>query len=326
MPLILLLICAIWLFPVDALASDASYWAQTVHFIRVQQQQFHRELAGAIRALQDGGIQAVWGMVTISFLYGIFHAAGPGHGKAIISTYLLSQESQLKRGIFLSFASAFVQGLSAVALVQGLVGLVGLSRSDAKDTVPLLEMLSFGLIAIIGLVLIKRAGLALYRKNKPAIAHNHGHDHDLHHHDHSHDHDHAHDDHTCSTCGHSHAPSAEMLDKNTSLRDTIAIIFSVGIRPCSGSVLVLIFAEIIGLSWAGIASVFAISFGTALTVSALAILAVYFRKSALYLAERQGGAMIQNLSLLAALCGGVIITGLGVSLLIEASASPHPLF
>ncbi len=325
MPLILLLICAIWLFPVDALASEASYWTQTVHYIRVQQQQFHRELAGAIRALQDGGIQAVWGMVTISFLYGVFHAAGPGHGKAIISTYLLSQESQLKRGIFLSFASAFVQGLSAVVLVQGLVGLVGLSRSDAKDTVPLLEMVSFGLIAVIGLVLIKRAGLALYRKNKTAPSHDHDHHHD-HSHNHDHSHDHAHDDHTCSTCGHSHAPSADMLAKNTSLRDTIAIIFSVGIRPCSGSVLVLIFAEIIGLSWAGIASVFAISFGTALTVSALATLAVYFRKSALYLAERQGGAMIQNLSLLAALLGGVIITGLGVSLLIEASASPHPLF
>ncbi|WP_417789917.1 nickel/cobalt transporter [Terasakiella pusilla] len=325
MPLILLLICAIWLFPVDALASEASYWTQTVHYIRVQQQQFHRELAGAIRALQDGGIQAVWGMVTISFLYGVFHAAGPGHGKAIISTYLLSQESQLKRGIFLSFASAFVQGLSAVVLVQGLVGLVGLSRSDAKDTVPLLEMVSFGLIAVIGLVLIKRASLALYRKNKTAPSHDHDHHHD-HSHNHDHSHDHAHDDHTCSTCGHSHAPSADMLAKNTSLRDTIAIIFSVGIRPCSGSVLVLIFAEIIGLSWAGIASVFAISFGTALTVSALATLAVYFRKSALYLAERQGGAMIQNLSLLAALLGGVIITGLGVSLLIEASASPHPLF
>jgi len=325
MPLILLLICAIWLFPVDALASEASYWAQTVHYIRVQQQQFHRELAGAIRALQDGGIQAVWGMVTISFLYGVFHAAGPGHGKAIISTYLLSQESQLKRGIFLSFASAFVQGLSAVVLVQGLVGLVGLSRSDAKDTVPLLEMVSFGLIAVIGLVLIKRASLALYRKNKTAPSHDHDHHHD-HSHNHDHSHYHAHDDHTCSTCGHSHAPSADMLAKNTSLRDTIAIIFSVGIRPCSGSVLVLIFAEIIGLSWAGIASVFAISFGTALTVSALATLAVYFRKSALYLAERQGGAMIQNLSLLAALLGGVVITGLGVSLLIEASASPHPLF
>lgn len=323
MPIILLLILTVWLFPLEALASDAGYWAQTVHYIRVQQQQFHRELAGAIRALQEGGIQAVWGMVTVSFLYGVFHAAGPGHGKAIIGTYMLSQESQLKRGIFLSFASAFVQGLSAVVLVQGLVGLVGLSRSDAKDTVPLLEMISFGLIAIIGLVLVKRASLALYRKNKSAPAHAHTpHDHS---HDHAHD-THTHDDQACSTCGHSHAPSVEMLDKNTSLRDTLAIIFSVGIRPCSGSVLVLIFAEIIGLSWGGIASVFAISFGTALTVSALAILAVYFRKSALFLAERQGGAMIQNLSLLSALCGGLVIAGLGLSLLIEASASPHPLF
>lgn len=308
----ILVICAIWLLPTEALAADASYWAEMVHYIRVQQQAFHRELAGAIRALQDGGVMAAWSLVALSFMYGVFHAAGPGHGKAIISTYLLSHESKLKRGIMLSFASAFVQGLSAVVLVQGLVGIIGLSRTEAKDSVPMLEMVSFGLIAIIGLVLMKRAGFALYKQYAKPV--------------HQHEHDQDHHDHTCSTCGHSHAPSPEMLDDKTSFKDTLAIIFSVGIRPCSGSVLVLIFAEIVGLGWARIASVFAISFGTALTVSGLAILAVYFRKGALLLAKRQDTAVVQTLSLSAALIGGLFITLLGLSLWWEASQTAHPLF
>lgn len=316
MPVILLIFAFFLFAPTQAMAADASYWSELMFYIRTQQQQFHREMAEAIRALQQGGVQAAWGMVTISFLYGIFHAAGPGHGKAVISAYLLSHESKLKQGIALSFAAAFVQGLSAVVLVEGLVGLAGWSRSQARDAVPVLEMVSFGLIALIGLVLVKRAATALWRQYRPVP----------HHHAHNHSHDHDHDAHHCATCGHSHAPSPDMLKSGHSLKDIFAIIFSVGIRPCSGSVLVLIFAEIIGLRLAGIGAVFAISFGTALTVSALAFLAVHFRKGALYLAQKQEGRLMQNLALGSAICGGLFITAVGLSLLLEASTTKHPLF
>lgn len=316
MPVILLIFAFFLFAPTQAMAADASYWSELMFYIRTQQQQFHREMAEAIRALQQGGVQAAWGMVTISFLYGIFHAAGPGHGKAVISAYLLSHESKLKQGIALSFAAAFVQGLSAVVLVEGLVGLAGWSRSQARDAVPVLEMVSFGLIALIGLVLVKRAATALWRQYRPVP----------HHHAHHHSHDHDHDAHHCATCGHSHAPSPDMLKSGHSLKDIFAIIFSVGIRPCSGSVLVLIFAEIIGLRLAGIGAVFAISFGTALTVSALAFLAVHFRKGALYLAQKQEGRLMQNLALGSAICGGLFITAVGLSLLLEASTTKHPLF
>jgi len=326
MPVILLIFALFVFAPTQAFAADAGYWSELMFYIRAQQQQFHRELADAIRAIQEGGIQATWAMVTLSFLYGVFHAAGPGHGKAVISAYLLSHESKLKQGIALSFAAAFVQGLSAVVLVEGLVGLAGWSRSDARDAVPVLEMVSFGLIALIGLVLVKRAATALWRQYRPMRSHDHHHDHA---HSHSHDHDHPHHDHDahhCATCGHSHAPSPDMLKKGHRLKDIVAIIFSVGIRPCSGSVLVLIFAEIIGLRFAGIGAVFAISFGTALTVSTLAFFAVHFRKGALYIAQKQDGHLLQNLALGSAMCGGLLITAIGLSLLLEASTSSHPLF
>jgi len=316
MPIFLFTVIGFFLFSFEALAANSSYWSEMVFYVRTQQQAFYRELASAIRALQEGGIQAMFGMVFLSFLYGIFHAVGPGHGKAIISTYLLSHESLLKRGISLSFASAFVQGLSAVILVDGMFGLLGLTRSEAKNAVPILEMFSFGLVAIIGLVLMKRALTAFikrYRQNKRAnllfeLSPHYG------------------KDEGCFTCGHAHAPSVEILQRKTSWRDSIAIIFSVGIRPCSGSVLVLIFAEIVGFRWAGVGSIFAISLGTAITVSALAVLAVYFRRSALYIVEKQDRSYVQSLFLGAAFIGGLFITLFGSSLFLQASQSTHPLF
>lgn len=316
MPVFLFVLIGLLLFPVDALAVENSYWSEMIYYVQTQQQTFYRELASAIRALQGGGLPAMFAMVSVSFLYGIFHAIGPGHGKAIITTYLLSHEDQLKRGISLSFLSAFAQGVSAIILVEGMVGLIGWTRTEAKEAVPVLEMFSFGCIALMGLVLMKRATngfIERYRQSKRSNLL-----HDLASHHEMKD--------ICFTCGHLHAPSAEMLQISKGWRDAVAIVFSVGMRPCTGSVLVLIFAEIVGFRWAGIGSIFAISLGTAITVSALATLAIHFRKIALRLVEKQGRHYVQSLSLGAAFFGGLIITFFGSCLFLQASQNKHPLF
>ena len=59
----------------------------------------------------------VAGMIGLSFAYGVFHAAGPGHGKAVISSYMLANEVALRRGIMLSFVSAFLQAATAIILM-----------------------------------------------------------------------------------------------------------------------------------------------------------------------------------------------------------------
>ncbi|NVJ92414.1 MAG: nickel/cobalt transporter [Methylocystaceae bacterium] len=317
MPIIIFaLIC---LFPLDALAADVGYWNDLVLFVRDQQLAFHRELADAIRAIQNGGIVAAWGLVVVSFLYGIFHAAGPGHGKTVIATYVVTHESLLKRVIALSFGSAFVQGLSAIVIVQGFVGLVGLSNRDAQTMTRQLEQVSFLLIAVIGLVLLYRVGKVCLKKIK--------HKQTDHHHDHQHHHEHDHDhDHECSVCGHSHAPDPTKISDKNKWKDSLAIIFSVGIRPCSGSVLVLIFAQIIGLKWAGVGAVFAISLGTAITVSMLAIMAVYFRKAALMMSAKYENNYIESFGLIVGLIGALVITFLGVSLFLQTMVTNHPLF
>ncbi len=333
MRLILLILFATLFIPTTAQAAEPGLWTELVHYIRTQQQLFHRELAGALRAVQEGGTQAIWGMITLSFLYGVFHAAGPGHGKAVISTYLISRESKLKKGIALSFAAAFAQGLCAVILVEGVAIVLDMSFRQAQGLTPILEQVSFALIILIGLFLIKRAvGIFIQQRKQSHQHHNHDHSHDHYDHDHhGHKHDHGHEHHhdhdsTCSTCGHNHAVTADDLPENAGWKETLGVILSVGIRPCSGSVLILVFAEVLALRWAGITSVFAISLGTALTVSALAILAIYFRKTALALAARQENILVHHLSAGAILAGGLVITLLGTSLLIDSSLTDHPLF
>ena len=87
-----------------------------VGWILAKQSEFYREMSATIRAAKSDG-SAVWTLLAISFAYGIFHAAGPGHGKAVISSYLVANQETARRGIVLSFASALMQSLVAVLIV-----------------------------------------------------------------------------------------------------------------------------------------------------------------------------------------------------------------
>ena len=100
-----------------------------VGWLLAKQAEFYRMLSGTIRSAKTDG-SAVWLLMGISFAYGIFHAAGPGHGKAVISSYLVANEETWKRGVTLSFASALLQALVAVAVV-GHRG--GAARRDRQD-------------------------------------------------------------------------------------------------------------------------------------------------------------------------------------------------
>jgi nickel/cobalt exporter len=60
-----------------------------VGWILARQSEFYREMSSTIRAAKSDG-SAVWTLLAISFAYGVFHAAGPGHGKAVISSYLIA--------------------------------------------------------------------------------------------------------------------------------------------------------------------------------------------------------------------------------------------
>src|SRR3954454_11767408 len=173
-----------------------------------RQAEFYRMLSRTIRSAKTDG-SAVWLLMGISFAYGIFHAAGPGHGKAVISSYLVANEETWKRGVTLSFASALLQALVAVAVVGIAAALLGATAGTMNRAVWWIEIVSYALIATMGARLLWVKGKAfiaewtLMRAPKSVGAaatgahdhHGHAHhrhDHAHHHRDHAHDHDHAH--------------------------------------------------------------------------------------------------------------------------------------
>ncbi|MBT1158753.1 nickel/cobalt transporter [Aminobacter anthyllidis] len=318
----------------EAMVPSTGMFSELLNWINVHQQQFYRSLTGSLKAMRDGESGGIWVLVGLSFAYGILHAAGPGHGKAVISSYMLANEVALRRGIMLSFVSAFLQGATAIVLMT-LVFLVlrGTSVSMTNATW-FLETVSYALIAAFGAWLLWKklkpmaflAGAAPVHSLSAAHVHAHdhhdhdhatcGHDHSHDHHDHAHGDSHAHHDHThehhahdhghghhahavgevCSTCGHSHAPDPRMLEgKHFDWRTAWSAVAAVGIRPCSGALIVLSFAFLNGLWAGGILSVFAMALGTAITVSALAVLAVTAKNWAVAIAgDGRAGNRVHN--------------------------------
>ncbi|HJZ21759.1 MAG TPA: nickel/cobalt transporter [Bradyrhizobium sp.] len=307
--------------------TDPSYGG-ILGWLLSKQSEFYRQMSSTIRAAKSDG-SAVWTLLAISFAYGIFHAAGPGHGKAVISSYLVANQETARRGIALSFASALMQSLVAVAIVAVCAGLLNATASTMCGAEKVIEIASYALIAAFGARLVWTKGAGLLRalqasRPAPALAvvahhhghrhhHDHGHHHDRHHHDDhdhdDHDHGHVHDEH----CGHSHGPLPSELAGPGGWRRGLSAIFTVGIRPCSGAILVLVFALAQGLFWAGIAATFVMGLGTAITVATIAVIAVSAKDLARRLSSgsEDGGALAMR-GLEFAAAGLVLLFGVGL--------------
>ena len=303
--LILLLAMFLWQAPAVNLA-----WSEYLILVQSVQRDLHLSLSGALRDIEADGFGASLALIGLSFLYGVFHAAGPGHGKIVISTYLLSHESHLRSGVILSFASAMVQGLTAIIIVTLAVWLLNLSMRQIRGMANDVEVASFALITLMGLMIMASR---LWRLRKASTT-------DALSGQHEHKHDHGH-------CDHSHGPSQSDLGAALSLRTFIGIVLSIGIRPCSGAVIVLLLAYSLDLGMVGLFAVLAMSLGTAITVSVLASISVYLREAAkrLLVMMPNGGTITGRIMDVVGLMGGVIIFVFGASMLnIVLFAPVHP--
>ena len=295
-----------------------------VGWLLSKQSEFYREMSATIRAAKSDG-HAVWTLLGISFAYGIFHAAGPGHGKAVISSYLVANQETARRGVVLSFASALLQSLVAVVMVGVCAWLLNATARTMCGAERTIEIASYALIAAFGarLVWIKGGGfIRALQGQRPLLAmaaaapHDHaGHGRHHHHHEHAHGHAevphhaHDHDEH----CGHSHGPVPGELAGPGGWRRGFGAIFAVGLRPCSGAILVLVFALAQGLFWAGVAATFVMGLGTAITVAAIAVIAVSAKDLARRLsgAKEGGGALFMRCVEFGA-AGLVLLFGVGL--------------
>jgi len=236
------------------------------------QSSFYRELTAALKAIHQSPA-ALWGLMALAFGYGVFHAAGPGHGKAVISGYIVADNRSLRRGLGLSFAAAILQALVAIALVGTLTLALRATAQTMTKAADMVEQASFALVALVGLFVLWRKAGALLALGHGAQAHD-------------------------PTCDHVHMPGPDEISRLKSWREMAGVVFAAGLRPCAGALIILVFSASQGLLWAGIAAAFAMSLGTALTTGALAALAVFFKFAALRFA---GGGSLRSARLIAGL-------------------------
>ncbi|MEQ9910792.1 nickel/cobalt transporter [Pectobacterium polaris] len=331
----------LWLFlALLALALHyiVGYWPQIVLQSAIWQKSLHQQMSHLLQMVEQQPHQAGLSLMMFSLVYGVLHAVGPGHGKVVIMTYLATHPSKLKSSLKLTLAASLVQGLMAVALVTIVLGILQLSSRTLHSSSFWMEKGSFVLVAGLGLLLcfraLKQLYIALVRQPKPAMilrmtplhvttshvtqfnvptdrrmvlrpapalsSSHHQHDAD------------------CG-CGHRHLPSNEELERDGSWRTRLMIVLAMGMRPCSGAILVLLFSKVIGVYWWGVASALVMAAGTAITISALAVLVFYCRRVVERLGANRASPVWQRATFsLLAFAGGLILVGSGVLLYLSA--------
>ncbi|WP_317177838.1 nickel/cobalt transporter [Pectobacterium sp. HCp5_1] len=326
----------LWLFLAllaSALHYIVGYWPQIVLQSAIWQKSLHQQMSHLLQMVEQQPHQAGLSLMMFSLVYGVLHAVGPGHGKVVIMTYLATHPSKLKSSLKLTLAASLVQGLMAVALVTVVLGILQLSSRTLHNSSFWMEKGSFVLVAGLGLLLcfraLKQLYIAVVRQPKPAMilrvtpshltplnvptyrrmalrptpalsSSSHQHDAD------------------CG-CGHRHLPSNEELERDSSWRTHLMIVLAMGMRPCSGAILVLLFSKVIGVYWWGVASALVMAAGTAITISALAVLVFYCRRVVERLGANRASPVWQRATFsLLAFAGGLILVGSGVLLYLSA--------
>ena len=213
------------------------------------QRQLTCEIRQHLAVMKESGS---WGpaaaILLASFLYGVFHAVGPGHGKVVIAGWFATRRARIAQGLIASLIAAMVQSASAIAVVAALAGLLTLAPRDVMASAGWLEVASYGMITLVGAVMVWRT---LAGKG---CGHDHGHHehgeacHGHHHHDHDHHH------------------AADPVAERNAL---FAVAAAVGFRPCSGAILVLLFTLANGMFMVGMLATFAMGLGVAITVAAI---------------------------------------------------------
>ena len=301
------------------------------------QQTMQRQLADGVKSLKtENAFAGAVTLAALSFAYGVVHAIGPGHGKTIISSYVVANEETARRGVIISFIAAAMQAMTAVVLVGVLVLALHATGLEINAWSNQLESVSYALIALVGLWLLTpslpasgaggaaRAPRRLLRRMRrmsiitmvkaPMIMRMNTMIMTM-----------TTDTTTLITTTRK-ARSAIMSSMRGRWPDlcpgarSLAVVFSVGIRPCTGAILVLVFAVTQGLFWAGVAATFAMALGTAITVAALATLALGSRELALKLGGTSS-AWVNGVWTTCAIGGSTLILLFG-TLLFAASLGP----
>ncbi|HIF9473847.1 TPA: nickel/cobalt transporter [Photobacterium damselae] len=268
------------------------------------QREINGQLSDLLYDAKNNSLAAGISLAGLSFIYGALHSLGPGHGKMIVTTYLATNPTKIRASLTMTIVSALMQAVVAVALVSTLLAVFNASmRQISSQADQFILFSSFAVVALgawVGLKAIKKLIQAKFStppeikqqeladksapkftisaikplqssssnsinavntKPTPALTSTIFHTHQ-------------HDNNGVCGCGHKHVVSADEINNATTWKEYAGIIFSIGIRPCTGAVMVLLFANMVGIYWLGVVSAFVMALGTAMTTSIIAIMTI----------------------------------------------------
>jgi len=261
-----------------------SVWHTLIEF----QRQVNAGVAIHMRALETGNSFAAFFLgLGVAFLYGMIHALGPGHGKFVIMSYFMGREVYVLRGLVMAAQMAVVHVIAAVVIVWVADILLKTSLGIGLADVPGIRAGSFLIIAGIGIYMLYQA---VRGSGGHTHTHNHTHDHNHHHHGHSHDHPH----------GASHATEGGL------------VALAVGMVPCPGAVLVMLYAIANDMIYPGFLLVAAMSVGIGLTIAILGVATILLRQFATrFIENSSGGVAVARFRLLSNTIGALLVTAVG---------------
>lgn len=273
------------------------------------QNRLNAELRGQLQLARQGlSWRPAMAIILISFLYGVLHAVGPGHGKVVVGSYFVSRRARILHGLAMSGSAAFVQALSAVVLVTVLATVLQVGSREILAHAGTLETVSYGAITALGLWMAwgaLRGGACCAHAGEAGHSHDHG--------------DHGHG----TACGHDHSYQPPRHGGRSELARVLATGAAVGLRPCSGAILVLLFTLANQIYPIGIAATFAMGLGVAVTVAAvsLATLGVHRSLSALGQGRAQAAERLHRLAsfagaLVICLFGGLQLLGIWAGVIV----------
>lgn len=179
-------------------------------------------------------------LILLSFSYGVVHAIGPGHGKVLTFSYFLTKSASIKKGFLLGFMIAFFHAFTALAIVLGIYLLIkGSYMLSVENASRVLRLISYGAITVLGVFLIIKSILELKKKkNEPE------------------------------------EPAAESV-RNKNL---LPLALAVGLVPCPGAVLILLFAISMEIINIGVVLTAFYSLGMGITISTVGAVTILTRK------------------------------------------------
>jgi nickel/cobalt exporter len=281
------------------------------------QHKMNNKLARLTRDVKEGkSYSALFILISIAFLYGVFHSIGPGHGKCIVCSYFITEGTDIKKGLLLGNLVAVIHAISAITVTTTIYYIIkGSYASYSDDISRIMSISGYSLITLVGIYLLVKNIYEINKKKKTIVENNHDHSSCGHnHHDHStcnHSHEnHVHEDKHDENCSHTH--------KEEKSKNIFLIALAIGVLPCPGAITILLFSISIDFIQMGVLLAFFIALGMGLTMSLLGMITILSRKKAVNFLSIKNSSLIEKSENFVKVFGALMVIFFG-SIFLSAS-------